>query len=114
MKKKHLLLILCVIAALFTGCKANYPVAQLSGEDDLAYLIFVSASDSRNKDVEVYIDDKTNFTARTVKSRKSNRRGTRYSVQPGKRKLKVVHDGKTLYEKYVFLSPQETKKITLP
>ena len=96
------------------GCKANYPVAQQSGDDDVAYLIFVSTSDSRNKDVEVFVDDKTRFTARTVKSRKSNRRGTRYSVQTGKRKVRVVLDGKTLYDKYVFLSPQETKKITLP
>lgn len=114
MTRKLLLLTLCAAATLLSGCKANYPVAQQSGDDDIAYLIFVSTSDSRNRDVSVYVDDMTSFTARTVKSRKSNRRGTRYSVQPGKRKVKVVSDGKTLYDRYVFLSPQETKKITLP
>lgn len=114
MKKTLFSLMLCAVLATLCGCKANCPVAQQSGDDDVAYLIFVSTSDSRNKDVEVFVDDKTRFTARTVKSRKSNRRGTRYSVQTGKRKIRVVLDGKTLYDKYVFLSPQETKKITLP
>lgn len=115
MKKTLLSLVFCAVLAALCGCKANYPVAQQSGDDDVAYLIFVSASDSHNKDVEVFVDDKTSFTARTVvKSRKSNRRGTRYSVQTGKRKVRVVLDGQTLYDKYVFLSPQETKKITLP
>lgn len=112
--KKTLFIMLCAVAALFCGCKANYPVAQQGGEDDVAYLLFVSTSDSRNKDVSVTVDGKTTFTARTVKSRKSNRRGTRYSVQTGKRHLKVTDGSRTLYERTVFLSPQETKKITLP
>lgn len=114
MTKKALIIIFCAVITILWGCKANYPVAQQSGDDDIAYLIFVSTSDSRNKNVEVSVDDKTTFTAHTVKSRKSNRRGTRYSVQPGKRKVKVVLDGKTIYDRFVFLSPQETKKITLP
>ncbi len=114
MKKTLFSLVFCAVLAALCGCKANYPVAQQSGKDDIAYLIFVSASNSHNKDVEVFVDDKTRFTAQTVKSSKSNRRGTRYSVQTGKRKVKVVHGGKTLYDKYVFLSPQETKEITLP
>ena len=112
--RKTLFIIVCVAAAMFYGCKANYPVAQQSGEDDMAYLLFVSTSDARNKDVNVTVDGKTAFTARTVKGRKANRRGTRYSVQPGKRHVKVTYEGNTLYDRTVFLSPQETKKITLP
>lgn len=112
--KKTLFIMVCVAATILCGCKANYPVAQQSGEDDISYLLFVSTSDSRNKNVSVTVDNKTTFTARTVKSRKANRRGTRYSVQPGKRHLKVTYEGNTLYDRTVFLSPQETKKITLP
>lgn len=96
------------------SCKANYPVAQESGKDDVAYLIFVSTSNAKDKDITVTIDGKTTFQARTVKSKKSNRRGTQYSVQTGKRQVKVMLDGQTLYDKYVFLSTQETKVITLP
>lgn len=114
MMRKVLSIMCCMAALMFCGCKANYPVAQQTGDDDIAYLIFVSTSDSRNTDVDVTVDGKTSFTARTVKSRKANRRGTRYSVQPGKRKVTVMKDGRTLYDRFVFLSPQETKKITLP
>lgn len=112
--KKILLLMCCTAMLTLFGCKANYPVAQQSGDDDIAYLLFVSTSDSRNTDIQVTVDETTRFTARTVKSRKANRRGTRYSVQPGKRKITVTKDGNTIYDRYVFLSPQETKKITLP
>lgn len=114
MKKTLLSLVTFAVLSVLCGCKANYPVAQQGGDDDIAYLIFVSSSDSRNKDVEVFVDDNTHFTAHTVKSRKSNRRGTRYSVQTGKRKVRVVRDGETLFDRFLFLSPQETKKITLP
>lgn len=112
--RKLLCLLCCAVTAMLCGCKANYPVAQESGKEDVAYLIFVSSSDSRNKNVDVSVDDKTTFLAKTVKSRKSNRRGTQYSVQTGKRKVKVRYNGQILYDKYVFLSPQETKVITLP
>ena len=105
---------LCAVAALLVGCKANYPVAQETGKDDVAYLIFVSASDAKNKVVDVTVDGKTTFEAKTVKNRKSNRRGTQYSVQTGKRHVKVAFEGQTLYDKYVFLSTQEVKEITLP
>lgn len=112
---RKLLFTVCLTAiVILCGCKANYPVAQESGKEDIAYLIFVSSSDSKNKNVNVSVDDKNTFQAKTVKSRKSNRRGTQYSVQTGKRKVKVTFEGQTLYDKYVFLSPQETKVITLP
>lgn len=112
--RKLLCLLCCAATAMLCGCKANYPVAQESGKEDVAYLIFVSSSNSGNKNVDVSVDDKTTFTAKTVKSGKSNRRGTQYSVQTGKRKVEVRYKGQTLYDKYVFLSPQETKVITLP
>ncbi|HJH75638.1 hypothetical protein [Xylanibacter rarus] len=112
--KKILILLCCTVTAIFYGCKANYPVAQESGKENIAYLIFVSASDLKDTEVNVDIDNGTKFKAKTVKQKKSNRRGTQYSVQTGKRKVTVTLDGKTLYNKYVFLSPQETKIITLP
>lgn len=115
---KKIILSIMAVPALFLlflcGCKANYPVSQESGKEDIAYLIFVSASNSGRKVVDVDLDGVTSFRAETVKSKKANRRGTCYSVQTGKRKITVKRDGTTLYEKYVFLSPQETKVITLP
>jgi len=38
------LLSFIAIVSLFIGCKANYPVAQQSGKEDMAYLVFVGPS----------------------------------------------------------------------
>lgn len=100
------------ILLLFTGCKANYPVTQESGMDDVAYLLFESSSNN-SYEIDVVIDDTTKFTAKTVKTKDANRKGTSYTVSTGKRKLVVTRKGVNLYEKYIFLSPQETKRITL-
>lgn len=107
-------LIVCIMAALMlNGCRAHYPVAQESGIDDSAYLLFISTSNSDNHEVDVTIDG-TNFKATTVKAKKSNRRGSQYKVNPGIRKLKVVDNGTVVYDKTIILSNQETKKIELP
>lgn len=100
-------------AMMLYGCRAHYPVAQESGTDDAAYLLFISTSNSGNHEVDVTIDD-TSFKAKTVKAKKSNRRGSQYKVNPGTRKLKVIDNGSVVYDKTIILSNQETKKIELP
>lgn len=110
MKKALILLII----PLLWGCKANYPVAQQSGKEDMAYLLFVSPDIYAGKNVEVTIDGNEPFNAKVVKAKKSNRSGTQYGIGTGTHTLKVVHDGKTLYEKKIFTSTQEVKQIILP
>lgn len=115
MMKSILSFLFAAVIITLCGCKANYPVAQQGGKEYVAYLLFVSSSNSHNADISVTIDETTKFDARTVKARKSNRRGTQYTVQPGKRKIVVYDkDGQKVYDKYVFLSTQEVKTITLP
>lgn len=108
------LLILFALPLLLMGCKANFPVAQQSGKEDMAYLLFVSANEYAGKEVSAQIDDAQPFTAKVVKQKKSNRRGTQYGVGVGNRMLKVTCDGKTIYQKRIFLSTQEVKQIILP
>ncbi len=110
---KKLLYLLALPLILFS-CKANFPVAQQSGKEDMAYLLFVSSKQYAGKDVQVTIDNGQPFTAKVVKGKKSNRRGTQYGIGTGTRTLKVSCDGKTLYEKKVFVSTQEVKQIILP
>ena len=112
--KRTLFFIVLGLALVMVGCKANYPVAQQSGNDDVAFLLFVSASNQSSQIVDVTIDGNTTFEAKTVKAKKANRKGTSYAVATGRRRLKVEKEGQTLYEKEVFLSTQETKIITLP
>lgn len=108
------ILTMLAITTLLTGCKANFPVAQESGKEDMAYLLFVGQKQYGGKEVLVTIDDATPFTARVVKSKKSNRRGTQYGIATGTRDIKVTSDGKTIYQKKIFVSTQEVKQIVLP
>lgn len=108
------LLILFALPLILFSCKANFPVAQASGKEDMAYLLFISSQQYAGKDVQVTIDNAQPFTARVVKGKKSNRRGIQYGVATGARSLKVSCDGKILYEKKIFVSTQEVKQIILP
>lgn len=112
--KKSIIILSCLIALLLTGCKANMPVAQQSGKEDVAYLLFVSQSgEYKSKTVQVDIDG-NKYNAEVVKLKNSNRRGTQYSCPTGTHTLKVTYEGRILYNKKVFLSTQQIKNITLP
>lgn len=115
MKTKGLFFIIA-IACLMVGCKANYPVAQQSGKEDIAYLVFVGPLQTYgngSKPVQVDIDG-TKFDAKVVKPKTANRKGTQYGVATGTRNITVTFNGKTIYQKQLFLSSQETKIINLP
>lgn len=113
--KKITVLFTCLLAVLLTACRAHMPVAQQSGKEDIAFLLFVSQSGQyHKKDLTVNIDNQT-YTAKGVKSKTSIRRGTQYTAPTGTHQLTVKSvDGQTLYSKKVFLSVQEVKIITLP
>lgn len=108
------LLTLLALPLLLAGCRAHLPVAQQSGKEDMAYLLFVSGNEYAGKVVSVQIDDAQPFSAEVVKQKKANRRGTQYGVGVGNRTLKVTCEGKTVYQKRIFLSTQEVKQIILP
>lgn len=54
---KRLLILLFVIPLLLIGCRAHFPVAQESGKEDIAYLLFVSPKEYARKRVFVKIDN---------------------------------------------------------
>ena len=102
------------LVLLMTGCRVSAPVAQQGGKEDRAFLLFVSPDEYAGKEVEVSIDNAAPFTAKVVKEKKSNRKGTQYGIQTGARQLKVSYRGKLLYQKKIFVSTQEVKSINLP
>lgn len=113
---KKLFFALVAMAFLLAGCKSNYPVAQQSGKEDMAYLLFVGPKETYGngkKTVQVDVDG-TKFDAMVVKPKVANRKGTQYGVATGRRKVVVTFEGRTVYSKELFLSSQETKIITLP
>jgi hypothetical protein len=115
MKKGFVISIIAIIC-LLVGCKSNFPVAQQSGKEDMAYLLFVGPQETYgngSKLVQVDVDG-TTFDAKVVKPKTANRKGTQYGVATGRRNIIVKFNGKTIYSKQLFLSSQETKIITLP
>lgn len=108
------LLILFSLPLILLSCKVNYPVAQQSGKEDRAFLLFVSPNKYAGEQVQVTIDNALPFTAKVVKEKNAYRKGTQYAVSIGTRDLKVSIDGEIIYQKKVFLSTQEVKQIILP
>lgn len=111
MKQLRIIFVLC-FATFCVSC--GRVVDFQSGKEDLAYLIFTSPKKHIGDNVEVSIDDKTEFDAKVVRARKANYKGRQYGVATGTRKIKVTKNGETLFNKSVFLSSQQNKIITLP
>lgn len=114
--KKNLLFALLAIACFLVGCKTSFPVAQQTGKEDMAYLVFVGPRQTYgngSKLVQVDVDG-TKFDAKVVKPKTANRKGTQYGVATGNRQITVKFNGETIYSKRLFLSSQETKVINLP
>ena len=113
MKTFRLLLIMFIFGSL-TACKVGV-VSTSGGKDSQSYLQFVQGGNQSYKNgVAVYVDNNPVFTAKVDKVKKNSIKGNRYVINPGTRHIKVVDNGKTLYEKNVIVSSQETKKIILP
>lgn len=109
---KKTIFLYCFFICLLYGCKA--PVEMQSGREDIAYLVFTSPKTYWNKKVDVSIDNQTVFSAKVVKTKRSNYWGRQYGIATGRRNLKVSYNGKIIYQKEIFISSQETKIITLP
>ena len=114
--KAKILLLTMAIASILVGCKSSFPVAQQSGKEDMAYLVFVGPRQiygNGSKPVQVDVDGKQ-FDAKVVKPKTANRKGIQYGVATGRRNVTVKFNGQIIYQKQLFLSSQETKIITLP
>ena len=113
--KKRLLFTMLAVTCFLVSCKTSFPVAQQSGKEDMAYLVFVGPKEvyeDGKRPVQVDVDG-TQFDAKVVKPKTANRKGTQYGVAPGRRNIVVKFNGQTIYQKQLFLSAQETKIINL-
>jgi len=113
MGKKHLILLLLMGMVCFVSCKMGVYSSE-GGQADVAYLQFVSDGNAKGETVNVTIDGKTTFKAKVTKDKFSYRKGDLYSIATGKKNIKVEKDGSIIYDKDIFVSTQQTKKIILP
>lgn len=114
--KKILFFAIIASVLMLTGCKTSVPVAQQSGKEDMAYLVFVGPMATYGNGLHpVQVDvDGTQFDAKVVKPKTANRKGKQYGVAPGTRNITVKFNNNVVYNKKLFLSSQETKIINLP
>ena len=112
MRKIYFAFILVSICALVSSCKVG-SYSQERGLPDQAYLLFV-ANEKYSNDVQVTIDNTTTFNAKVLKEKKGTIKGNTYAIAKGRRAIKVSFQGKIIFEKEIFVSAQETKKIQLP
>jgi hypothetical protein len=110
--KKYLLLL--IIPFLFGGCKVGR-TTESKGLENEAYLQFVQTSSQKYAEgVTVFVDNLDAFNATVNKVNDRTVKGNIYTIKSGPRHLKVVYKDKTLYEKDIVLSSQQTRQIQLP
>lgn len=109
MKTKILIAICCTLLA---SCKVGI-VTQSQGLSDQGYLLLVS---SNNKQVvDVCIDGNTSFEAMVNKEKRGKIHNTTYALNTGKKHVVITSkQGQTLFDQYVIINTQQTKKIVLP
>lgn len=109
---RNLLIAICLFSVL--GSCAKYPVEQAGGQEDVAYLLFVSMDKLAGQEVSVSVDGKTSFMANVIKQKNTRRKGVQYAIATGARSVVITYEGKVVYQKKLFLSSQEVKQIILP
>jgi len=112
MKKSLLFSCLIILCTLLSSCKVGRYTEE-KGLSDQAYLLFVS-NEKYDDAVQVTIDENATFNAIVLKEKKMTVKGNKYAIATGRRHLKVTFKDKVLYDKEIFVSTQETKKIQLP
>jgi len=113
MKKSALLLVAILLA--FTSCKVGSN-STTKGLENESFIEFVGTS-SYKGGVDVSIDDKTSFKAKVYKEKYESNferiKGEVYAISTGVHTITVLYNGNLIYQKQIYVSAQETKKIVL-
>ena len=105
-------LLIAICCTLLTSCKVGV-VTQIQGLSDQGFLLLVSTNSKQV--VDVSIDDGTSFEAMVNKEKRGKIHNTSYALNTGKRRVTITSkQGETLFDKYVIINTQQTKKIILP
>lgn len=109
--KKYILFLL--IPLMLSGCRVGR-TTETKGLENESYLQFVQGQEKYPDGVDVFVDDLPPFNVKVDKVNDRIVKGNVYTVKSGTRYLKVVYKNKTLFDKKVVLSPQQTRQIQLP
>ena len=106
------ILFFTILTTLLIGCGITKTVSK--GIENQAFLLFVGTPSNYPNGVQVVLDDKTKFNAEVHKNSSKIEHLRVYGISTGTHKVVVLSNNKTVYEKLIFLSSQQTKKIILP
>ncbi len=109
---KKILFVFAIGLMLLAGCRGLKTVS--NGLENEAFLEFLGDPGSYKGGVNVTLDDKTTFLAEVYKDKRTRTKGQVYAIPTGTHTVSVSYNGKTLVKKQIFVSAQESKKITLP
>jgi len=109
---KKILSVFAIGMLLLTSCGGIKTIS--NGLENDAFLEFLGNPNDYKGGVNVAIDDKTTFNAEVYKDKTRRTKGQVYAISTGTHTISVSYNGKVLMKKQIFVSAQETKKITLP
>ncbi len=85
-----------------------------TGLENETYLEFLGDPSNYKGGVDVTVDEKTTFKAEVNDPTIARPKGKLYAISTGTHNISVSYNSKILFRKQIFVSAQETKKITLP
>lgn len=106
------ILFITILTSLLIGC--GITKTESRGIENQAFLLIIGTPSKYPKGVKVVIDDKTIFNTEVQKNRDKVKHLKLYGISSGKHKVSISKNNKRIYEKIIFLSSQQTKKIILP
>jgi len=112
--KKQIYIALSILFSiiLFNSCTGVKTLA--TGLENEAFLEFVGNPQNYRNGVDVSIDDNIFFKAEVNKDHANRPKGTVYGISTGQHTVRVSYNNNLVYQKQIFISAQETKRIILP
>jgi hypothetical protein len=103
--------ILVLAIMLLSACGPHMYSTSSTGKDNSSFIIVLTEGQAYNG-VSLIVDGKT-FPIEKVYKVKASMKVHPITISPGKHKIEVLAEGKTLVEENIFIGLQETKKIVL-
>jgi|GEM_PF-6609448 len=105
-------LFIAICCTLLASCKVGV-VTQSHGLSDQGYLLLVTSE--KKQVVELSIDGGTPFEVTVNKEKRGKIHNTSYALNTGKRHIVITSkQGEKLFDRYVIINTEQTKKIALP
>ncbi|MGB3344407.1 MAG: hypothetical protein WBA61_10875 [Aequorivita sp.] len=110
---RSIIIVITLISfAALTGCTGVKSVTR--GLENESFLELVGNPKNYKGGVDVNVDDKTTFKAEVNKDHQDRPKGMVYAISPGAHIVTLSYNNQVIYKQQIFISTQETKKITLP